>query len=250
MRSMRVSFIALTLVAVVAVAAVIGASCTQFAPDQPWWICLFYAEVREWQTFLAAALGFAGLIWVARQGYAGILHSTKHADDLAKRAANLALQLAHEQRSYELHGLARALAAEVASVRFVAETLRNSLKEALKGGRVVRTPSLGVGQFPVAVYHANTSVVGKLGEGLAQQVVEFYGHIANVDHRLRLFSQLPATDLPTKTAETIVTLFDILLRKADEVSMDLNTFADGLEKTSATPAAPASDDATATDKSG
>ncbi len=248
--------IALTLVAVVAVAAVIGAACTQHAPDQPWWICLFYAEVREWQTFLAAGLGFAGLIWVARSGYRGIIHSTEEAAKLTERAAKLALDRDEKRRSYELQALARALAAEIVTVRVVTATLRKSLKNTLKAGGAVHAPLVGLMVFPVAVYHANTSVIGRLGEGLAERVVDFYGLVVNAENSLRQLSRSFATDLPIEATQAIVNLLDSLLKKADELveadenSMDLNTFADGLEKTSATPAAPASDDATATDKSG
>ena len=75
----------LAVVVVVEIIAGIGAVCALADPSALPRYCLYFNALKDWQTFLAAGLGFGGLIWVARRGYAGIIRSTEHAAELALR---------------------------------------------------------------------------------------------------------------------------------------------------------------------
>lgn len=223
-----------------------GAPCVTDASPKPWH-CPYYDVLEDWQTFFAAGLGFAGLIWVARQGYAGILLSTKHADDLAKRAAELALDRDEEQRLYELRALARALAAEAAEIGVAANEFRKSLIQILDREEKVHPRTMGACVFPTTIYEANANVIGQLGDVLAPAVVALYGETKTAENLFRIASQLPDSSRLTPDAvDKTVNRLERIREMAQYRSKRLKAFADSLDKTSATPAPLASDDAAAT----
>ncbi len=235
----------LAVVVVVEIIAGIGAVCALADPSALPRYCLYFNALKDWQTFLAATLGFGGLIWVARQGYAGILLSTKHADDLAKRAAQLAVDRDEEQRSHELRALPRSLAAETAAVGDQASMFSGSLQTAISGKGVSKF-GIDLGPLPAAVYSANTGRIGLLGEILAPIVVRFYGRLRATENQFEVCGRLPGETVPNDLVTGLALSLRAIAQQAQALSRLLTEFADDPDSTLTISAVLAWDDGTAT----
>lgn len=183
---------------------------------------MFYSELKDWQTAIAALLGFGGLIWAV----------TLSARKQRERDDHI--------RDQEIQAMARALKSEITSItdflRGKKVTIESVISKSNDKNNVNKKPVILTKSFvewfaPTTpqVYERCMEKIGFLPDKVSRHVVKFFDLLTSVKNGLSVQIEINPGGLDVATAHDIVKWYENLADIGENAAVSLNQF---LEKNS------------------
>ena len=178
---------------------------------------MFYSELKDWQTAIAALLGFGGLIWAV----------TLSARKQRERDDHI--------RNQEIQAMARALRSEITSItdflrgkKVAIESIitKSNDKNNVNKKRVILTKDFIEWFAPTTpqIYERCMEKIGFLPDKVSRYVVKYFDLLTKVRNALSVQIKINPGGLDAETAQEIVDWYENLANIGENATVSLNQF--------------------------